>query len=52
MFKSRGMHVNTELRVATRSILAVMCGSCAVVESCQSLRCVCVSQYLYSLKVL
>lgn len=49
MFKSQGMHVNTELkRVATRSVSAVMRGVCAVRVSCLSLLvcvCVCVSVF-------
>lgn len=48
MFKSQGMHVNTELRVATRSVSAVMLVSCPGHESCQSvLVCVCVSASVF-----
>lgn len=48
MFKSQGMHVNTELRVTTRSVSAVMLVSCPGHESCQSvLVCVCVSASVF-----
>lgn len=48
MFKSQGMHVNTELRVTTRSVSAVMLVSCPRHESCQSvLVCVCVSASVF-----
>lgn len=48
MFKSQGMHVNTELRVATRSVSAVTRIVCAVHESCQSVfSLVCVSVFVH-----
>lgn len=50
MFKSQGMHVNTELRVTTRSVSAVMLVSCPGHESCQSILvcvCVCVSASVF-----